>query len=77
MNKKQKKHLRDLREQLNIIKFDVESIKQDEEEKLINLPEALQYSSKGEELEEWAEQLDDLTSALDDACGEFDNLELE
>lgn len=77
MTKRQKKHLRDLREQLNCIKCDVESIKQDEEEKLINLPESLQYSSKGEELEEWAEQLDDLSNALEDACGEFDNLEIE
>jgi chaperonin cofactor prefoldin len=45
----------------------VERIKEEEQVKFDNLPEALQYSEKGEIMEENVTTLEDATSLLDEA----------
>ena len=78
MNKNQRKVLNKCAEQLeqmeskisSIVEL-IEGIRDDEECKLDNLPESLRDSSKGEEIEECIEQLDEILSLLEDR--EYEN----
>lgn len=73
MNQKQRKSLNKCAQQLERITDEVssivntiEDIRDEEECKLDNLPDSLRESSKGEEIEDAVEQLDEVLSLLED-----------
>lgn len=74
MNKEQRKRLAELYEQLSSVLDEVESIKDDEECKYDNLPESLQDSEKGEQLQEGIDALDEVYSYLSDAQSSLEEL---
>lgn len=69
MNKKQRKRLADLCDQVEAIKDDVEMIRDDEQEKIDNLPDNLLGSSKENEYKEGIDTLENVISSLEDASG--------
>lgn len=75
MNAQQRKLLAELRDELTIIMDKIEQIKEEEEEKYYNLPEALQDSEKGDKFQENIDTLDDVWNALSDACDTLEEVE--
>lgn len=71
MNKKQRKQLKDLCDQVENIKTEVEMFRDDEQEKIDNLPESLQGSSKEDEYQEGIDALDEIISSLSDVIDNF------
>lgn len=71
MNKKQRKQLKDLCEQVEGIQAEVEMFRDDEQEKIDNLPESLQGSSKEDEYQEGIDALDEIISSLSDVIDNF------
>lgn len=86
MNKADRKRLSELRyrlscagDELESILSEVEEIKDDEEAKVDNLPESLQYSERAEEMREKIDILDDIIYALSEIdtsgiCDKFDDI---
>ncbi len=77
MNKKRKKKLCELKTQIIDVKYDVEELVCDEEEAFDNLPENLQESERGEDMQEWIEKLNDLNYTLDEVESVFNEMELD
>jgi len=75
MNAQQRKLLAELRDELTIIMDKIEQIKEEEEEKYYNLPEALQDSEKGDKFQENIDTLDDVWNTLSDACDTLEEVE--
>lgn len=71
MNKKQRKKLQDLCDQAEEIKQEVEMIRDDEQEKIDNLPESLQGSSKEDEYQEGINALEEVISSLEEVIDNF------
>lgn len=73
MNKNQRRLLNEcakrlgrLECELSSIVSDIEDVKNEEECKLDNMPDSLRESSRGEEMEEAIERLDDILSLLEE-----------
>lgn len=73
MNKNQRNELNRCAEQLERLESElssvietIEDIKSEEEGKLDNLPDSLRESSRGEEIEECVERLDEILSLLEE-----------
>ena len=73
MNKNQRRLLNEcakrlgrLECELSSIVSDIEDVKNEEECKLDNMPDSLRESSRGEEMEEAVERLDDILSLLEE-----------
>ena len=71
MNKKQRKQLQDLCDKAEELKQDVEMIRDDEQDKIDNLPDSLQGSSKEDEYQEGIDALDEIINSLDDVIDKF------
>lgn len=71
MNKKQRKKLQDLCDQAEEIKQEVEMIRDDEQEKIDNLPESLQGSSKEDEYQQGIDALEEVISSLEEVIDNF------
>ena len=56
-----------MQSEIQQIRYDIETIKDEEEEKYENLPEQFQYGEMGEKMQENAEQLESLMDDLDNA----------
>ena len=77
MNKKQRKALADLLEQLDGLATELQKMGEEEDEKAENLPENLRYSAKGDELDENSSALCDAASDIQDIiCGLQEHFEL-
>ena len=86
MNKADRKRLSELRyrlscvgDELESITSEVEGIKDDEEAKVDNLPDSLQFSERAEEMREKIDILDDIVYArseieLSEICDKFDEI---
>ena len=86
MNKSDKKHLSDIRfrlggvsDELERISQEIQDIKDNEEEKVDNLPEGLQFSEMAEDMREKIDILDDILNDLEDIdissiCDRFDEI---
>lgn len=72
MNKARRKWLEDVIAKLEEQKEELESIQCEEQESYDNMPESLQYSERGEAIEENANDLDSYASDLQDV---IDNLQ--
>ena len=71
MNNKQRKQLKALSEQVEEIKQEVEMIRDDEQEKIDNLPDGLIGSSKEDEYQEAVDALEEVISSLEDVIDNF------
>lgn len=71
MNKKQRKQLQDLCSQVGDIKCEVETIRDEEQEKIDNLPDSLQGSSKEDEYQEGIDALEEIISSLEETIDNF------
>lgn len=65
MNKSQKRELKQIISELEDIKSALQTMEADEEEKYYNLPESLQSSERGEELENAQENLSEAWGYID------------
>lgn len=74
MNKTQRKNIERLFDRLSEINEELEYIKNEEEEKMDNLPENLQNSVKYEEFETAVEALDDALNSITEACDKLEEL---
>lgn len=74
MNKTQRKNIERLFDRLSEINEELEYIKNEEEEKMDNLPENLQNSVKYEEFETAVKALDDALSSITEACDRLEEL---
>lgn len=72
MNKARRLTLSKIVENLRILQEELESVKDAEQEAFDNLPESLQYSSRGEDMEE---AIDTLETAYDSLTDAIDSLE--
>lgn len=66
MNASRRKELELLIDQIEGISTGLEELRDQEQEAFDNLPESLQYSGKGEKMEEAINYLDDAISGLED-----------
>ena len=71
MNNKQRKQLKALSEQVEEIKQEVEMIRDDEQEKIDNLPDGLIGSSKEDEYQETVDALEEVIISLEDVIDNF------
>ena len=67
MNSKQRKQIEKWIDSINEIKEGVESMQEDETEKLDNMPENLQESERGEQMQNGIENLEAAASSLEEA----------
>ncbi len=74
MNKKRKQQTNDLKEQLCSIKIELERIAKEEENAFSNLPESLQESERGEEMEENVDCLNDAVCNLEEVIDCLTNI---
>lgn len=66
MNKARRKAIEEIIDQLGMLKEQVESISEEEQEAFENLPESIQYSERGDVMSEYVTGLDDAASSIDD-----------
>lgn len=69
MNKKQRNALQGYAESLDEIKSFLETMQEEETEKLDNMPEGLQESERGEAMQEAIDNLESASNSIDEAIG--------
>lgn len=74
MNKQRRKEISECLTQLEEIKERLENTRDDEEFAFDNLPENLQGSTKGEEMEDAIGYLEEAISNIDDTIDELNNI---
>ncbi len=74
MNKQRRKAIGDIYDKLIDIQSDLESIRDEEQEAFDNLPESIQYSERGERMEEYISSLEE---ALDNVGYAVESLDEE
>lgn len=67
MNANQRKTLKGYVESLDEIKSNIETMMEDEQSKLDNMPEGLQESERGEAMQEAIDNLESASSSLEEA----------
>lgn len=77
MNKIRRKKLAKIKEKITDLKYELEEIKEEEQDCFDNLPYSLQASSKGEEMDENIYYLDNTMEILENALDELDNIDTE
>lgn len=68
MNKARRKNLASLSEEIETLRSLVESVMEEEQEAFDNLPEGIQYSERGERMEEIISYIEYAVSNLEEAC---------
>jgi hypothetical protein len=66
MNKQRRKEIASILADLEAIKVRIETVQSDEQEALDNLPENLQSSQKGEDMQGYIDTFDEVLGFLDD-----------
>lgn len=74
MNAKQRKELQGYVESLDEIKSNIETMMEEEQSKLDNMPESLQESERGEAMSEAIENLESASSSLEEAIGYLEEI---
>lgn len=72
MNKIRRTKLSKLQEQIDELRMALEDILEEEQEAFDNMPESIQYSEKGELMEEGISALEDAVSNLEEAVENID-----
>lgn len=66
MNKARRKKLQELMKQLESIKDELNEVQEEEQDAYDNLPENLQYSERGQQMEQAVENMSSAADYLDD-----------
>ena len=66
MNKQRRKEIATILADLDAVKIRIETVQSDEQEALDNLPENLQSSQKGEDMQGYIDTFDEVLGFLDD-----------
>lgn len=74
MNKQRRKQLDEILARLQECMADLEYIKDDEQEAFDNLPESIQYSEKGEIMEEYVSDIEYVISDLDTCISNLEDI---
>lgn len=74
MNKDRRTRLEEIREKISAIICDLEEIRDEEESALTNLPESLQESSRGQEMQEAVDCLGDIYDNLEHIPQQLEDL---
>lgn len=74
MNKTRRKELEKLYEQLNDIVCTLCDLKDEEEDAYNNMPESLQYSERGEVMQENVDKMQEIIDALEEQQSAIDDL---
>ena len=72
MNKNRRNAISDIYDKLTDIQSDLECIRDEEQEAFDNLPESIQYSERGERMEEYISSLDEALDYVDYAAESLD-----
>ena len=73
MNKDRRKAIGDIYDKLIDIQSDLECIRDEEQEAFDNLPESIQYSARGERMEEYISSLEEALDYVDYAVESLDS----
>ena len=74
MNKQRRKRLEDVASRLEECMADLEYIKEEEQEAYDNLPESIQYSERGDAMQENVDDIDYVISDLDQVIDSVNNI---
>ena len=74
MNKTRRKKLESILSDLETVRDEIENVKDDEQEAFDNLPESIQYSEKGEQMEMNVSDLEELYESIDTAIYDLNEL---
>lgn len=75
MNKQRRKMIAEVVEKIETLKGDLEMIRDEEQDAFDNMPESLQGSMRGEEMEEAIGYMDDAIEGLDTAIDSLGEVE--
>ena len=68
MNAKRRKRIAEILTRLNSLSSDIEDVMNEEQEAYYNLPESIQSSEKGEQMDEYISSLEDALNYVTDAA---------
>ena len=74
MNKETRNDIKKIVVRLNLIRDEIDRIKDKEEDKFDNLSEGLQATMKGQDMEEAIEYLGDALDSIDEAIGNLEQM---
>ena len=74
MNKARRKAIEEIIDQLGMLKEQIESVSEEEQEAFDNLPESIQYSERGDTMGEYITDLDDAASSIDDVMSTLQDI---
>lgn len=75
MNKQRRRALRSVMRDIDDAQKSIGSILEEEQETLENMPESLQYSEKGEQMQEYIDILDNACSSCEDLVSSLSEIE--
>lgn len=75
MNKARRKRISKILEQLEGLSMEIEEVMNEEQEAYDNLPESIQDSERGENMEEYISSLDDAMNYVSDAILSLEEIE--
>lgn len=75
MNKARRKRISKILEQLEGLSVEIEEVMNEEQEAYDNLPESIQYSERGENMEEYIFSLDDAMNYISDAISSLEEID--
>ena len=67
MNKARRKRLQEILNQIEVLQMDVDTVRDEEQDAYDNLPESIQYSERGEQMQEYANQIEEAYQSLQEA----------
>lgn len=73
MNKQRRQTIQELIEEANTLKDKIEEVLNEEQECFDNMPENLQYSERGENMQEAIESLEEAQSNIEDCISNLEN----
>lgn len=74
MNADRRKRIREAISQIQDIIIDVESIRDEEQDVMENIPENLQGSQRYCDMEEYVDSMDEVISSLEEACNSLESI---
>lgn len=74
MNAQRRKAIAKIKDQLDDLRLELEELAQEERDAFGNLPESIQYSERGEAMEQAADGMDEQASNLQDIIDALDEI---
>lgn len=74
MNKARRKWLSDVINKIEEQKSELESIRDEEQDCFDNLPEGIQYSERGDTMQEYIDNIDEAISEIDDILSNLSDI---